>query len=55
VIFTEEIRADNLFFLLDFSVQGIKDISVMMIVMGIAIATGMLLLGVVLFTFLLKG
>lgn len=45
----------NSLFLLDFSVQGIKGIDVMMIALGIGIAIGMMLLGVVLFAYLLKG
>ncbi len=46
---------DNLFFLLDFSAQGIKGIGVMMIALGLGVAIGMLLLGAVLFSYLLKG
>ena len=45
----------NSLFLLDFSVHGIMGIGVMMIALGIGIAIGMLLLGAVLFSYLLKG
>lgn len=42
-------------FLLDFSFEGVNGIVLMMIAMGIGTAVGFLLLGAVMFSYLLKG